>query len=131
MGTDDAKRDKKAAKAQAKIEKARAKAEADIAEAKYSAESGLPGGTHLPDGIGISIQKRGSVHDLVVSGLKDEQVRRIVPHLNKEILIAVEADRSAFRAGVMRFVREGLFQTVIKVAAGLIVGILLIELRLR
>jgi len=40
-------------------------------------------------------------------------------------------DRGAFQNGVVRFLREGLFQTIVKVAAGLIVGYLLLRFGLR
>ena len=45
---------------------------------------------------------------------------------NNEVLITITEDENSFRAALMRFVREGIFQTIIKVAAGLIVGYLLL-----
>lgn len=40
-------------------------------------------------------------------------------------------ERGAFRAGLVRLVREGVFQTVVKIVAGLVVGYLLIRFGLR
>ncbi len=71
------------------------------------------------------------VSELVVSGLRDEQLRRLLPQVNREVLITLTEDRSALRAALMPFVREGAFQTVVKIVAGLIVGLLLLKLGLR
>ncbi|HYW68775.1 MAG TPA: hypothetical protein VE960_04155 [bacterium] len=37
----------------------------------------------------------------------------------------------SFRAGLLRFVKEGAFQTIVKIVAGLVVGYLLIKFGLR
>ena len=66
-----------------------------------------------------------------MSGLPEERLRGIVPELSKEIRISATEERSALRAGWLRFVREGLWQTFIKVVAGLIVGYLLLEFGMR
>lgn len=119
---------KKEEKARLKIEKKRAKAGA---KASSTGEKSLPGPVLLDDGIGITVHRRGGGTDLVVSGLAEEQVRRVLPHVSREVMIALAADRSAFRAGLLSFVREGIFQTVVKIAAGLVVGYLLLRLGLR
>jgi hypothetical protein len=41
------------------------------------------------------------------------------------------AEESSFRAGLLRFVKEGAFQTIVKIVAGLVVGYLLIRFGLR
>lgn len=38
---------------------------------------------------------------------------------------------SSFRAGLLRFMKEGAFQTIVKIVAGLVVGYLLIKFGLR
>ena len=116
MSDIDAKSRKKEAKAAAKAEKARAKATG----------GDLPAG--VPEGVGVSVRKREGVSELVVGGLSDAQLERIVPGISKEDVIAVTEDRSAFRAGLMRFVREGVLQTIVKIVAGLVVGYLLVRL---
>jgi hypothetical protein len=126
MGADQTKTTKKEAKAAAKIAKA-----ASRAAYRSGATSPRRGGAGVPDGIGVTIRRRGESSELVVSGLGEEQLARLVPQVNREVLIAVEAGRSAFRAGLMRFVREGIFQTIVKVAAGLVVGYLLLRFGLR
>jgi hypothetical protein len=98
-----------------------------VAAARASAA--LP--ARVPEGVGVSVRKLESGSELVVSGLRDEQLERILPEISKEVLIAVTAERSAFRAGLMRFVREGIFQTIVKLVAGLIVGYLLIRFGMR
>ena len=120
----------------AKEAKARAKADAEVAGAREEARVeearlALSRDERLPAGVGVSIRKRGDASELVVAGLKDEQLRRILPGINKEVMIAVTEERSAFRAGAMRFVREGFFQTIVKIVAGLVVGYLLIRFGLR
>jgi hypothetical protein len=116
MSDDNSKARKKEAKAAAKIEKARAKAAIETAHVRGA-----------PEGVGVSVRKSDGVSELVVSGLTDGQLQRIVPGITKEIVIAMTEEKSAFRAGLLRFVREGIFQTVIKVVAGLVVGYLLIR----
>jgi hypothetical protein len=119
-------------KAEHKIEKKRAKAEAKIAKARAKAETvKASSASGLPPGVGVSIQRRDDASDLVVTGLRDDQLERVLPHVAKEVLIAVTAEKSSFRAGMMRMAREGLFQTLIKVIAGLIVGLLLVRFGLR
>jgi hypothetical protein len=121
------KADKKRAKAEVKKEKASAKA-----KKKSPMFSGdMPELKDLPAGVGITVRPAQNGSDLVLTGLGDEQLKRLLPQLSKEVVIAVAADKSALRAGMMRFVREGLFQTLIKVLAGLIVGYLLLEFGLR
>jgi hypothetical protein len=121
-----------------KIKKKRAKSEVKSAKAQAKARkksasmtNDIPELHRLPQGVGISVREGERGSDLVLTGLKDEQLRRLMPQLTKEVLIAVAEDQSPVRAGFMRFVREGLFQAFIKVLAGLIVGYLLVEFGLR
>jgi hypothetical protein len=132
--------DKKVAKAKAKVATAEAKAKAKVAKAEAKAriaaadKDALSKSTRfrgLPDGVNVSVQHTEHGAELVVSGLRDEQLRRLLPEVNREVLITVTEDKSSLKAGVMRFVREGIFQTVIKVIAGLIVGYLLLRFGLR
>jgi hypothetical protein len=127
---DDAKLEKKRAKAELKTEKARQSAAVDQARIQGAAGRAETSRSRLPDGVGVTVHKRNGRSDLVVTGLSDPQLARVLPEINKEVLIAVTADHNALRAGLMRFVREGLFQTIIKVVAGLIVGLLLLRLGL-
>lgn len=114
MSSDESKARKKEAKARVK-------------EAKAAA----PGSERpIRDGAGVSIRRSDGRSELVVTGLADEQLERMLPVINKEVLIAVTEESSALKAGLMRFVREGLFQTVVKVIAGLVVGYLLLRLGL-
>lgn len=122
MGSSEDKIRKKEVKAALK----RAKAEAE------AARGASPGGAApLPDGVGVSIRTREDGSELVVTGLRDDQLRRLLPEVNREVAIAVTREKSTFRAAAMRFVREGAFQTVIKIVAGLVVGYLLIRFGLR
>lgn len=132
--------DKKVAKARAKIATVEAKAKAKAAKAEAKARiaaaenAALSKSTRfrgLPDGVNVSVQQTKHGAELVVSGLRDDQLRRLLPEVNREVLITVTEDRSSLKAGVMRFVREGIFQTVVKVIAGLIVGYLLLRFGLR
>jgi hypothetical protein len=128
----EGKKNKKPTKAQAKIAKtgaktAKAEAKARVAEAEIQAASKLPGFGRLPHGVGIAVHKKEGGSDLVVSGLTDDQLKRILPQINKEVLITVTEDTNTLRAGVMRFLREGVFQTIIKIIAGLVVGYLLFK----
>ena len=120
MSDDSAKVRKKEAKAAAKVEKARAKA---------AAAGASPAGG--PGGVGVTVRKLDGGSELVVSGLKDDQVERLLPGIQKEVTIALTQEKSAFRAGLLRFVKEGVFQTIVKVIAGLVVGFLLLWLRRR
>jgi hypothetical protein len=123
----DAKARKKEAKARVKETKALAKAAEEGADvASVVGEEHARRGA-MPEGVGVSVRRSDGSSELVVSGLSDEQLRRIVPGLTKEVVIAVTEDRSPFLAWVMRFVREGVFQTVVKIIAGLVVGYLLIR----
>lgn len=115
MAGDSEKVEKKRIKAQAKAAKALAKAGADTAE--WSGR--------LPEGVGVTIRRREEGADLVVTGLDERQLRRIVPQVSKEVFIAVEERRGSLRAGLMKFVREGVVPTIVKIVAGLIVGLLL------
>ena len=108
-----------------KIKKKQAKSALKAAKKSGPRQSG--GRSAFLDGVGVSIRRKDGGSELVVTGLSDQQLGRLVPQVNKEVLIAVTAERSALRAGLMRFVREGAFQTLIKITAGLIVGYLLIQ----
>lgn len=120
MGSD--KEGKKAAKAEVK----KAKVEMKAATLREDAARG-PGSLRLPSGVGVAIQQRESGADLVVTGLRRDQLERLIPHVTKEVLITVTQDRSAVRGAFLGFVREGLVPTLIKVIAGLIVGFLLVR----
>ena len=115
------KAEKKAAKARVKIAKAEARAQ--MAE--------MTGATNLPEGVGLTVNKTEDGAQLTIHGLTEAQLNRILPQINKEILISVTQDQHALKAGFMRFAREGLFQTIVKIIAGLIVGYLLIQFRLK
>jgi hypothetical protein len=130
----------KRAKCDAKARKAEAKAagkaadsreEAALRRTEILAGAEPPGARGLPGGVGIAVERRDGRSELVVSGLKDEQLRRIVPGLTKEVLIAVTEETSVFRAGMMRFVRDGVVPAIVKIVAGLIVGYLLFRFGLR
>ena len=132
--------DKKVAKARAKIATAEAKAKAKAAKAEAKARiaaaenAALSKSTRfrgLPDGVNVSVKHTERGAELVVSGLRDDQLSQLLPEVNREVLITVTEDKSSLKAGVMRFVREGIFQTVVKVIAGLIVGYLLLRFGLR
>lgn len=134
MPEDEAKIRKKEAKARVKEAKARVREAESLAGAAGSgagdgAMAGRVGGGRvaMPEGVGVSVRRTDGRSELVVSGLSDEQLRRIVPGLTKEVVIAVTEEKSPFLAGLMRFVREGIFQTVIKIVAGLVVGYLLLR----
>lgn len=120
----DEKTEKKRIKAEAKAAKAETKVR--IAAVQNSTSGALKGPGRIPDGVGIAIHKRNGGSELVVSGLRDDQLKRLLPQVNREVLITITEDENSFRAALMRFVREGIFQTIIKVAAGLIVGYLLL-----
>ena len=109
---------------------AKKQAKADIKRQKKAGNDSTapqPLAQRLPDGVSVAVQKRGDACDLVVSGLKEEQLKRLLPDITKEVMITVTEEHSYFRAVMMRFLQEGLFQTIIKIIAGLIVGILLIK----
>lgn len=84
-----------------------------------------------PRRISIEVHEVGGYSELVISGLKSEQVQRLLPQINRDVLITQLHERSAFKAGLLRFFREGAFQTVVKVVAGLIVGLLLYQFGLK
>ncbi len=81
--------------------------------------------------ISIDIHHVGGYSELVISGLKQEQLQRLLPQINKDILITQLSEQNAFKAGLLRFFREGAFQTMVKIVAGLIVGILLYQFGLK
>ncbi len=110
----------------AKLEKKRAKAEVKRQKAEAKAATSADGGD-LPQGVSVSVQQRGEASDLIVSGLRDDQLKRLLPDVTREVLITVEEEKNPVRAMLLRFIREGIFQTIVKIVAGLIVGILLIK----
>ena len=125
MSEGESKARKKEAKARVKAAKAESKERVRVEEARAARDPRFPGG------VSLAVSRRGDESELVVSGLSEEQVERLLPEISKELVIAATAERSAFRAGLLRFVREGLFQTVVKIVAGLVVGYLLIRFGLR
>ena len=48
----------------------------------------------LPDGVSVAVQKRGEGSDLIVTGLREEQLERLLPEVTREIMITVTEDRS-------------------------------------
>jgi hypothetical protein len=116
--------------AKAKVKKAKAEAKAKTSETESKAAMRFFKTSPIPNGVSITMNQREGRSQLVVSGLSDDQLKRLLPQVNKEVLITITEDTSFLRAGMMRFVREGIFQTAIKVVAGLIVGYLLIKLGL-
>ena len=102
-------------------------AKADVKRQKKAAATPSSGVTPLPEGVSVSVQRRANGTELVVSGLREEQLERLLPDITREVMITVTEEKSRFKAGVMRFVREGLFETIVKIVAGLVVGILLLE----
>ena len=118
-------------------EEAKAKAKSVKAEGKLRAQrmrasslSNLDADSE-PTRISIDVHEVGGYSELVISGLKREQLQRLLPQINRDVLITQVQDQSAFKAGLLRFFREGAFQTVVKVIAGLIVGILLFKIGLK
>jgi len=127
VGSSGDKARKKEAKAEVKKAKAASKAAAGAHEEGVARRSA----TLLPDGVGVAIRRAEGSSELVVTGLRDDQLRRILPEVNREVLIAVTREKSSLRAAAMRFVKEGAFQTIIKIVAGLVVGYLLLRFGLR
>jgi preprotein translocase subunit Sec61beta len=138
MKSDEKKRAKQT-KAQVKHiqDEAKAKAKAVKAEGKLRAQrlrsSSLNGGEEEsePRRISIDVHEVGGYSELVISGLKREQLQRLLPQINRDVLITQAYEKSAFKAGLLRFFREGSFQTAVKVVAGLIVGLLLYKFGLK
>lgn len=138
MDSEEKKR-RKQTKAQVKQiqDEARAKAKAVKAEGKLRAQrlrsSSLDGSEEMiePRRISIDVHEVGSYSELVISGLKREQLRRLLPQIHRDVLITQVHEKSAFKAGLLRFFREGSFQTLVKVVAGLIVGLLLYQFGLK
>ena len=137
--TSEEKKRQKHTKAQVKQirDEARAKAKTIKAEGKLRAQrlrgSSLKEGDepHEPKRITIEVHEVGGYSELVISGLKSEQVQRLLPQINRDVLITQMHERNALKAGLLRFFREGAFQTAVKVIAGLIVGILLFQFGLK
>ena len=137
MDSEEKKR-RKQTKAQVKQiqDEAKAKAKAVKAEGKLRAQR-LRGSSlkNVEEDeqrrISIDVHEVGGYSELVISGLKREQVQRLLPQINRDVLITQVHERSAFKAGLLRFFREGTFQTVVKVIAGLIVGVLLFKFGLK
>ena len=135
----DEKKRLKIAKEQVKQiqEEAKAKAKAVKAEGKLRAQRLRASSLNSEDGacepsrISIDVHEVGGYSELVISGLKREQLQRLLPQIHKDVLITQVQDQSAFKAGLLRFFREGAFQTLVKVVAGLIVGLLLFKIGLK
>lgn len=118
-------------------DEAKAKAKAVKAEGKLRAQR-LRGSSlssveedSEPRRISIDVHEAGGYSELVISGLKREQLKRLLPQINRDVLITQVYEKSAFKAELLRFFREGSFQTVVKVIAGLIVGLLLYKFGLK
>lgn len=129
----------KKSKAQVKQirEEAKAKAKAVKAEGKLRAQRLRASSLNSvdaesePSRISIDVHEVGGYSELVISGLKREQLQRLLPQIHKDVLITQVQDQSALKAGLLRFFREGAFQTLVKVVAGLIVGLLLYKIGLK
>ena len=122
MGKDERKARKKEAKAA--VKRAKMEASAGLAAAEAIARATA---ARLPGGVDISLRRSGTGSELILAGLTERELSRLIPELAREIAIAAAQERNPFRAGVMRFVREGIFQTVVKVLAGLVVALLLVR----
>ncbi len=139
MKTEEEKKRIKQTKAQVKQirEEAKAKAKAVKAEGKLRAQrmraSSLSSAEEVeePRRISIDVHEVGKHNELVISGLTREQLQRLLPQINKDVLITRVHEKSRFKAILLRFFREGAFQTLVKVVAGLIVGILLFKIGLK
>lgn len=137
MSIEDKKRQKRT-KAELKHirEEAKAKAKTVKAEGKLRAQR-LRGSSlsneeeKEPRRVTIDVHEVGGYSELVISGLKREQLQRLLPQINRDVLITQVQEENAFKAGMLRFFREGAFQTLVKVVAGLIVGILLYKFGLK
>lgn len=82
--------------------------------------------------VSVTIEKsRSDRSSLIITGLSPEQMERIIPEINREIFITLIEEKRPLRAKAMRFIREGLWETLIKIIAGLVVGYLLIRFGLK
>lgn len=137
MNSDEKKRQKQT-KAELKHirEEAKAKAKAVKAEGKLRAQR-LRGASISdeeemePRRITIDVHEVSGYSELVISGLRREQLQRLLPQINRDVLITQVQEKNALKAGMLRFFREGAFQTLVKVIAGLIVGLLLYKFGLK
>ena len=77
------KSEKKALKAKIKMAKVESKARL----------SDTQGSTRLPEGVGMAVSKTGDGAQLIIHGLTEAQLTRILPQINKEILISVTQDK--------------------------------------
>jgi len=128
---EELKKQKKLAKAKVKIAKAEAKAQQKQVNEEDNSYHSFIDKTKLPHGITISINDKDKTSDLIVTGLTQDQMKRILPRLNKDLLITFTEDKNPLKASLLRFLREGLFHAIVKVIAGLIVGYLLFYIGLR
>ncbi len=128
---EELKKQKKLAKAKVKMTKAEAKVREKQIENESDIYNSLIDKNKLPRGITISINDKDKISDLIVTGLSQDQMKRILPRLNKDLLITFTEDKNPFKASLLRFLREGLFHTIVKIIAGLIVGYLLFYIGLR
>jgi len=67
-----------------KLEKKRIKAEAKAGKSSNRVSTKL---RNISEGVEIDINKTEAGSQLVISGLNDEQLNRLVPQVNKEVLI--------------------------------------------
>jgi hypothetical protein len=132
-------------KENSKIEKKKAKAElkaqkADIKLKILEQEKGLSEQNasktslkiqNLQQGTGIFIENEGEGSRLIIEGLSKDQLQRLLPEVNREVFITLTETKNPLKAMFLKFVREGVWETLIKVVAGLIVGYLLIRLGLK
>jgi len=128
---EEIKKQKKEAKARVKIAKAEAKAREKQIKEQSQEYTSLIDKEKFPQGITININEKENTSDLIVMGLSADQMKRILPRLNQDLLITFTEEHNPFRASWLRFLREGLFHTLVKVIAGLIVGYILVRIGLR
>ncbi|MFO7890987.1 MAG: hypothetical protein R6V04_11675 [bacterium] len=128
---EELKKQKKLAKAKVKIAKAETKAKEKQIKEESKIYNSLIDKKKFPQGITITINEKDKTSDLIVTGLTQDQMKRILPRLNRDLLITFTEEHNPLRASLLRFLREGLFHTLIKVIAGLIVGYVLFYIGLR
>lgn len=133
MGTTEDKIKKKEAKAELKARKKEAKARQKRAkdEAELEKKTTSEKIKQQKKDVSVKIEKQRGSSNLVIKGLSEDQLHKILPEINKEILITLTRENSPVKASFMRFIREGATETLIKVIAGLIVGYLLIQFGLK
>ncbi|MBN2134201.1 MAG: hypothetical protein JW737_00570, partial [Acidobacteria bacterium] len=125
MGKEESKIEKKKVKASLKAQKADTKLKILEQEKGSSAQNSSNTALkiqNLQQGTGIFIENVGDNSRLIVEGLNKDQLQRLLPEVNKEVFITLTETRNPVKAMFLKFIREGAWETLIKVIAGLIVG---------